>query len=203
MSKTYLIQESTLSGMADEIRVLHGAQDEMSTGQMIAELERANNAKDEQAELIATIKSTLAEKAIGVTLPELSSPGYASDLAQGKQLIDANGNIVYGNVRVVVENAYLEGGRNELACEDNYIIPISFTVSDSVLIRANTTFHAANIFSDELGNAKPEDVLSGVVFSSHSGLKAVGTLKVQTYYYGTDEPSADLGVNGDLYFVMG
>ena len=32
---------------------------------------------------------------------------------------------------------------------------------------------------------------------------ALNGLKFQTYYYGADEPSADLGVDGDLYFVMG
>lgn len=35
------------------------------------------------------------------------------------------------------------------------------------------------------------------------GAKISGTLVVQTYYYGAGEPSADLGVDGDLYFVMG
>lgn len=32
---------------------------------------------------------------------------------------------------------------------------------------------------------------------------ALESVTVQTYYYGTSEPSSDLGVDGDLYFVMG
>ena len=47
------------------------------------------------------------------------------------------------------------------------------------------------------------DVISGKVFVDAQGNPVNGTLVVQTYYYGADEPSADLGVDGDIYFVMG
>lgn len=46
------------------------------------------------------------------------------------------------------------------------------------------------------------DVVSGKIFVDSSGAKKTGTLVVQTYYYGSGEPSADLGVDGDLYFKM-
>ena len=51
--------------------------------------------------------------------------------------------------------------------------------------------------------ATAADVVSPLVFLNAQGDYETGTLVVQTYYYGADEPSADLGVNGDLYFVMG
>ena len=51
--------------------------------------------------------------------------------------------------------------------------------------------------------ATAADVISGKVFVDSAGNPVTGTLVVQTYYYGADEPSADLGVDGDLYFVMG
>ena len=46
------------------------------------------------------------------------------------------------------------------------------------------------------------DVVAGKVFVDSSGAEKTGTLVVQTYYYGSGEPSADLGVDGDLYFKM-
>lgn len=51
--------------------------------------------------------------------------------------------------------------------------------------------------------ATPADVVKPKTFIDNQGNEVEGTLVVQTYYYGADEPSADLGVDGDLYFVMG
>ena len=51
--------------------------------------------------------------------------------------------------------------------------------------------------------ATAADVITGKKFVDSAGTVVTGTLVVQTYYYGADEPSADLGVDGDLYFVMG
>ena len=51
--------------------------------------------------------------------------------------------------------------------------------------------------------ATAADVVKPKVFVDAQGVAREGTLVVQTYYYGADEPSADLGVDGDLYFVMG
>ena len=51
--------------------------------------------------------------------------------------------------------------------------------------------------------ATAADVLTGKKFVDSAGTVVTGTLVVQTYYYGPAEPSADLGVDGDIYFVMG
>ena len=50
--------------------------------------------------------------------------------------------------------------------------------------------------------ATEADVVAGKVFVDALGAEKAGTLVVQTYYYGSGEPSADLGVDGDIYFVM-
>lgn len=51
--------------------------------------------------------------------------------------------------------------------------------------------------------ATAADVVAPKVFVDAEGVARTGTLVVQTYYYGSDEPSADLGVDGDICFVMG
>ena len=51
--------------------------------------------------------------------------------------------------------------------------------------------------------ATAADVISGKVFVDAQGNPVTGTLVVQTYYTGADEPGADLGVDNDIYFVMG
>ncbi len=51
--------------------------------------------------------------------------------------------------------------------------------------------------------ATAADVVKPKVFVDKNGNPVTGELVVQTYYYGADEPSADLGVDGDIYFVMG
>lgn len=50
--------------------------------------------------------------------------------------------------------------------------------------------------------ATAENVVAPCVFVDSAGNQVTGTLVVQTYYYGADEPNADLGVDGDIYFVM-
>lgn len=50
---------------------------------------------------------------------------------------------------------------------------------------------------------KAEDLRVGKELIDQDGNIVTGTLVVQTYYYGADEPAASLGVDGDLYFVMG
>lgn len=44
----------------------------------------------------------------GKSLPELTSPGTASDLAEGKQLIDENGEIVEGTASLDTTINYIE-----------------------------------------------------------------------------------------------
>lgn len=51
--------------------------------------------------------------------------------------------------------------------------------------------------------ATADKVVAPYVFVDAEGNPVTGTLVTQTYYYGADEPTADLGEDGDLYFVMG
>lgn len=58
-------------------------------------------------------------------------------------------------------------------------------------------------FDTSVITATPADVVYPKVFIDKDGVTRSGALVAQTYYYGADEPSADLGVDGDIYFVMG
>lgn len=50
--------------------------------------------------------------------------------------------------------------------------------------------------------AAEADVVAGKIFVDASGAEKTGTLVVQTYYYGSSAPSADLGSDGDLYLQL-
>ncbi len=43
------------------------------------------------------------------------------------------------------------------------------------------------------------DVISGKCFYNASGEKIMGSLIIQYYYTGSEEPSVSLGNNGDIY----
>lgn len=61
----YLIQEETLTGIADKIRILNGTEGTMTTAQMDSSLSDANNNIATEADLIAQITSALEGKTGG------------------------------------------------------------------------------------------------------------------------------------------
>lgn len=107
----------------------------------------------------------------GVTLPTLTNPGSASDLAQGKQLIGADGSVVEGNVPV----ASGFGGYTEpSAVNYDYALTLRHTFPNDTFVKAGYTV-APTIVGRELGDAKPEDVRAGKTFTALEGLKMTGT----------------------------
>ena len=62
MDMRYLIQDTTLINIADQVRTLQGTTDEMSTSSMIAGLQDVNTEIDDQAELISQIVESLINK---------------------------------------------------------------------------------------------------------------------------------------------
>lgn len=92
MSDVYLIKGETLTAIADAIRNFSdlGDDDLMPPEAMPINIERAyDNGYD---------NGYADGQSAGVTLPTLTNPGTAADLAQGKQLIDSEGNIVEGTL---------------------------------------------------------------------------------------------------------
>lgn len=108
----------------------------------------------------------------GVTLPELSNPGTASDVASGKELIDQNGNKVTGTLerggglRLTGGTAYgYFGDGNGVLLEASMDADRIFRAGDNVGVVATY---------NQFGNATAADVAKGKTFTSAAGLTIKG-----------------------------
>ena len=152
---------SKMAAIADAIRDKTGGTDPLTLDQMAAE--------------IASIQT-------GVELPTLENPGSASDLAQGKQLIGADGSVVEGNVtehtptsgdlyKSLEHSDWVSSYDPE---ESNYCLYRKVTFTNDAVVRQGSTT-SQYVWGSELGNATPDQVAKGATFTSASGLKLEGT----------------------------
>ena len=95
-----------------------------------------------------------------------------------------------------IEDTTLTGIADAIRAKEGSSGPIPVTQIASRISAIETGKDVSSV------TATAADVISGKVFVDAQGNPVNGTLVVQTYYYGADEPSADLGVDGDLYFKM-
>ena len=188
---------SKMAAIADKIRTLLGISGTMGLDDMSSNLGAAVNECDAQADLIARLKGAIGENVSktanevaeqatliaeiktalegkaggGTVLPALDNPATSADMAEGKQLIDAGGNVVTGSLPV-------RSGEFSKDCEgvEPYGTLLSpYCVLDSdVLLKKDTKVYV-DLVSYEYGNAKPEDVAKGKTFTSESGFKVEGT----------------------------
>lgn len=122
----------------------------------------------------------------GVILPTIppEKKGSESDLAEGKQLINEDGSIITGSLTTVnsdIQKVFDKTNRNVSSYyeknEDdisNSSITLYDSVEEDILLRKNSKLHLktkASIY----GNARPEDVMKNVTFTSENGIKIVGT----------------------------
>ena len=120
----------------------------------------------------------------GASLPTLTNPGTASDMARGKQLIDSSGNVVTGNIQT---NEPAEGTGGFAAITDPAIflsypgsgptLNISAKVGRDILLR-NGARVVTRAPLTEFGDATAADVAAGKTFTSAAGHKVVGTMDV-------------------------
>ena len=133
---------------------------------------KTNAEIDTQSDIIQQIKTALEGKAGGGTvLPALTNPGTAIDLAEGKQLIDGNGQVVVGTVKTVQGSYFAE--YSEIMENDEYISPY-LLIDQHTLLREGVPFYI-DIPKNVYGNATAEDVAQGKTFTSENGLKITGT----------------------------
>lgn len=144
----------------------------------------------------------------GVTLPTLTNPGTADDFAEGKQLIDSNGNIVTGAVYAVrsgvtqlVENARIR----KLTNGGKLLLGTEYVIKDPRLFRSgsNITLLAP---AENFGDATAADVAAGKTFTSAEGHKVVGTMAPGGGFTVTDDGAGNVTItssaitdnNGDV-----
>lgn len=116
-------------------------------------------------------------EAENVQLPTLENPGTASDLAEGKQLIDADGNVVTGNIWVLESNKGTDLSSNPNSypqyIESSKIFRFSDDMHHNYLCREGSTICVIKNGA-VFGNATAADVAKGVTFTSENGLKISG-----------------------------
>ena len=177
----YLIRKNTLTEIGNKVRRLSGDDEALSPVEMAEGLENVANEVDTQSDLIQQIKTVLADKASGVELPTLENPGTASDLAEGKQLIDADGNVVTGNIWVLESNKGTDLSSNPNSypqyIESSKIFRFSDDMHHNYLCREGSTICVIKNGA-VFGNATAADVAKGVTFTSENGLKVTGTATI-------------------------
>lgn len=153
--------------------VAYGADGEKVIGENPYEKESTDTEVSEQGSLIQQIKTALAEKAAGVQLPDIAEEdlGTASDLAEGKKLIDKDGNIVEGTLHITGDEHW---EYDEISVGDGYIAPFFYLGNDVILRQGNVYMDVA---LDEFGEAVPGDVRAGKYFTSKEGFHIPGTME--------------------------
>ena len=121
----YLIQETTLSSLADEIRVLSGSEESMSPAEMTANVQSANEDIATEADLIARISSALEGKASGGSSD--SSDSYDCE-------------VTYNLIRSVT---YAYDGQTADGVA-TYGIIAPFNMNSTVYLKKGSMFHAFN-----------------------------------------------------------
>ena len=145
-------QGDKLKAIADAIRAKEGSSDPIAANDFPAR--------------IAAIET-------GTQLPTLTNPGTAADMAQGKQLIDQNGEIVTGTLR-------------ESTAGSGYTVIDTTPTLNSTNLQLDYTFEMDRIMRKDsilnmmcpisnFGNATAADVLFGKTFTSEAGVKVSGT----------------------------
>lgn len=127
----YLIQEETLTGIADKIRILSGTEGAMTTAEMQSELETFNadmgTVVTAQDDLIAQITTALEGKA-AVSLPTLTNPASAENIESGYEAIDGDGNVIGGKlVKAGVAIGTVSGDSASITIPVDFI-PDSFSI---------------------------------------------------------------------------
>ena len=150
--------------------------------------------------------NALPEAGGGVELPELTNPGTAEDLEDGKELIDAEGNIVTGTVRVAHGGITQDADSiDRIPMGDQSRIKLTVYVEEKTIVKPS----AGNTISltapcSEFGDAEAADVAKGKTFTSAAGLKVVGTKEESGGGGGSGMETCTVTVTkDDSYCVLG
>jgi hypothetical protein len=113
----------------------------------------------------------------GINLPILANPGTENDLLLFKELFDSDGNVITGQLKEIIDSVSIHDDVEVV--EDDGFIELFAPFIEDAIIRAGC-YSRLGIGASEFGDALPEDVAEGKVFTSASGLRALGTFKPKT-----------------------
>ena len=128
-----------MTAIADEIRELSNTSNKMNLDTMTNNLSEANSEINTQTDLIEQIVTALNGKAAGgdITLPTLNNPGTASDLLEGKELIDGNGNVVTGTIPTQTAQTITPGTTDKTIASGKYLTGTQTIKGDANLVAEN------------------------------------------------------------------
>ena len=142
----------------------------------------------------------------GVTLPALTNPAAATDLALDKQLIDADGNTVTGTLPETEVGTKIFGGTgiqiNGTPGSTTFNIGGIYQenhIGDNTvgfIARPGAQFWVRNAPTSLFGDAAASDVAKGKTFTSAAGLQVEGTLE-------TGSGGVHMSVDGETLVITG
>lgn len=121
-----------------------------------------------------TFPEAIAGIETGTQLPTLTSPGAAADLAQGKQLIGQDGEIVDGSVQTPSAWTTVVDGNLPTYNPDTQKLFLSYEYPEDILFRSGQMLSIGRSASD-FGDATAADVAWGKTFTSAAGIKIQGS----------------------------
>lgn len=140
------------------------------------------------------------EDEAGVELPELTNPAAASDIVEGKQAIDADGNVVEGTIQ---DNTLLILKMVPESIDGGTFYAVTNGVSGDVVVRKKRSI---SLYADAsaFGEAGTDQVLAGKTFTSKNGLKLTGMYTPPSYTEmlpSLENPSASAEVLADKEYI--
>lgn len=139
--------------------------------------------------LLANLPGVIDSIPQGAELPELTNPAQAYDLAYGKELIDADGNVVTGTLGEWTEGNKVFGtgevslfsspGVTEFAVGAVYSPNNIGNNTVGCILRPGAVVVPRYIPTSLFGDATPDQVMKGVTFTSEAGLLVEGTHKCE------------------------
>lgn len=119
----------------------------------------------------STMAGKIGQIETGIKLPTLTNPATVSDIAQGKQLINQNGEIVTGNIETYTNSSIKHTADSSYASGDK--LEFYYHFPRDMLYRQNCPFFI-DIPLTNFGNATAADVVAGKTFTSAAGVNVTG-----------------------------
>lgn len=156
--------------------------------------------------LLANLPGVIESIPQGVELPTLTNPGSASDLLSGKQLIDADGNVVTGNIATKAASDLTASGAT-------VTVPAGYYASKTTKSVATATQATPSVSIDSAGKitASATQTAGYVAAGTKTGTKQLTTQAAQTITPGTSNKTIASGryltgtqtIKGDANLVAG